>query len=112
MNTKELLNHVLVEVDAARFSRPSWFNTDAGICCVADELIFEWVVQGRITCDQGDDACELLDNLIHNWPERNTVFSCYPVGGLNEYEIESGRGTIWDNPRRIELLQWLIEETK
>lgn len=112
MKGKELLNQLLVELDAARFSRPSWFNPHAGICCGVADLVFEWEEEGKTTYEESDYADALLCNLMHDWPEHHRGASCYPVGDKNEYLRESELGTIWDNPRRIELLHWLIEETK
>lgn len=48
--------------------------------------------------------------LMRKWPlaEGETSF---PVGGAVEYRNERIAGTLWDNPRRLQLLDWLIEQT-
>lgn len=50
-----------------------------------------------------------LDSLIDEWPNKYSSWG-YPVGGVAEYNRELINGTIWCNPRRIELLNWLITQ--
>lgn len=40
--------------------------------------------------------------------DRTLKISSYPVSSPNEYETEQKNGTVWKNPKRIELLNWLI----
>lgn len=62
------------------------------------------------TCDlKYDQADELLDELILRWPERDESF-IYPIGGQRQYHEERDAGTLWQNPRRLALLNWMIEE--
>lgn len=44
-----------------------------------------------------------VSEFIHNNP--------YPVGGMQEYYTAVEAGTVWQNPRRLEFLDWLIEFT-
>lgn len=54
-------------------------------------------------------AIERLYELSTTWPERDPRTMCYPVGGEREYE---DKAHLWTNPRRLALLDWMIEETK
>jgi len=50
-----------------------------------------------------------LDCLMRKWPNKHpSVY--YPIGGVDEYNYELINDTIWRNPRRIELLNWLITQ--
>ena len=53
-----------------------------------------------------------LRNLAAAWPSRHRTQPLYPVDGLGTYGYELSMATLWDNPRRWQLLDWLIEETK
>jgi len=50
---------------------------------------------------------------MQDWPQRNKS-GIYPVDGETEFEVGWRRGTLWQNPRRLALLAWLVEhfETK
>lgn len=63
------------------------------------------------TCDHRyDQANELLDELVLRWPGGGESFGSliYPIGGHREYHEEKDAGTLWQNPRRLALLNWLI----
>ena len=56
-----------------------------------------------------------LKVLMVEWPANAAkLYSLrqnYPVEGTeDEYELSAEAGTLWDNPRRHELLDWLIKE--
>ena len=56
-----------------------------------------------------------LQELMAEWPANaaklHSLRQNYPVEGSgNEYEADSEAGTLWENPRRHELLDWLIKE--
>lgn len=36
----------------------------------------------------------------------------FPVDGQNRYYAQTGKKAMWANPKRLALLDWLIEETK
>lgn len=88
-----------------------------GICCaVHDELLARC---GAWTAKLAD---EMLEALFKKWPavykgdgahsRKKPDRMEFPVGGLVEYQHNSAEKTLWENPRRIELLNWLIEQTK
>lgn len=114
MDTKKELHLALVHLIrmVMRGSPPH-----CGICCaVYDEL------QARCGAWTAKLAEEMLDALFKKWPavyKGNGARSRkkpdrieFPVGGLAEYQHNSAEKTLWENPRRIELLDWLIEQTK
>lgn len=58
-----------------------------------------------------------MEDLLITWPKcyvwaSGTKSSSYPVDGISGYRIDQHTNTIWSNPKRIELLDWLIEQTK
>ena len=50
-----------------------------------------------------------LYDLFDEWPE-STQEPLAPVGGLDEFVEEQKADAIWTNDRRIELLEWMINE--
>jgi len=77
----------------------STLRTDSGICGNLRIMTGRW------------DEYNLCEKLCDKWPGRSSE-TCYPVGGYDEFCEEELNGTMWNNPRRLELLDWLIEETK
>lgn len=57
-----------------------------------------------------ESAMTHLTEAMEAWPESIGDKYC-PVGGEAEYIKESICGTIWQNPRRLALLDYLIEQT-
>lgn len=59
-----------------------------------------------------------LESLFPKWPKCHFYVSTnrhsysFPVGGIHEFTDDVDNGTMWTNPKRLELLDWLIEETK
>lgn len=56
-----------------------------------------------------------LHALIKQWPEglESDEESNYPVeGSKTKFRCDRDDGKLWDNPRRHELLNWLIERIK
>ena len=53
-----------------------------------------------------------LNRAILSWPEIHTDNSdgLYPVGGRLEFQKEGSDGTLWLNPRRLALLDWLLSQ--
>lgn len=79
---------------------------NVGICrCVRIELYDVFTYEGDI-----ESAMWYLTEAILAWPKRFND-RAYPVGGYDEYIDEDKAGTIWQNPRRLELLDYLIEQT-
>lgn len=57
-----------------------------------------------------------LRGMMLQWPERYTGGhrsdnESFPVGGQVEYVNEWAAGTMWDNPRRWDLLRYLLDRT-
>lgn len=76
-----------------------------GICSNVDDYLFA-VYDGEVC----GIACVRLPDIIARWPDMGAFNCIYPVGGHAEFEEERWSGAVWKNPRRIELLEWLIEE--
>ena len=52
-------------------------------------------------------------NAILSWPQRKGKGHSYPVeGSMSKYSQSSKEYTLWSNPRRIKLLDYLIEYYK
>ena len=81
----------------------------AGIC----EYVLDYVCDGP---DEKVDITEVLykylGKVFQKWPLARSNTS-YPVEGVgSEFWRAVARRTLWQNPRRIELLQWAIEYFK
>lgn len=46
-------------------------------------------------------------SISKHWPFANSHLS-YPVDGLKEFTTNMNNNTLWNNPRRHELLHWAI----
>ena len=81
----------------------------AGIC----EYVLDYICNGP---DEKGDTTETLYNrlseVFQKWPLARSNTS-YPVEGVgSEFWRAVAQHTLWQNPRRIELLQWAIEYFK
>lgn len=109
-NTKEILLSALLELER-RVNDPEYDQSDlsdSGICSHV------WrIVEHAETWDRASDCDDLLELCFLEWPDihheedgsRNMV---YPVGGKDEFNDEIFTPELWKNPRRRELLRWLI----
>jgi len=51
--------------------------------------------------------------LLARWPDRRGEAKCVPVEGrMSLFHEAAVKETLWENPRRHALLDWLLEETK
>lgn len=58
----------------------------------------------------GDEVMPRLRALMSQWPKARKCEG-YPVeGSVTEYMNSVRQKTLWENPRRIALLDWLIKE--
>ena len=97
---KEELHTALCAVKAGH-RRPS-----CGICnAVMRELCKVFSYEGDL-----ESAEMYLSDAMLSWHKSFEDIN-YPVGGYDEYIDEIKAGTIWQNPRRLELLDYLIEQT-
>lgn len=49
-------------------------------------------------------------SLLLEWPGSIDPLAAYPVeGSLSVYNRDAAEGTLWKNPRRLALLDWLID---
>ena len=60
---------------------------------------------------------EWLNTQIALWPECHVDASgnkdiSYPVGGHDEYWMEQYQNTIWENPKRLRLVEFLIMQAE
>lgn len=68
-----------------------------------------------ICCEIGMRMCQIrgtkqmLHSIIQAWPER-TDDSSYPVDDISGYLRDRENGTMWQNPRRLALLDFIIKE--
>lgn len=56
-----------------------------------------------------DDCLDEMYALMERWPGASDDED-FPVGGDCEYYQEVEDGTLWQNPARLELLDWLIDQ--
>ena len=106
---KEILQTILNRLDEIK----KGLNIDAnkGICY----NLFNY------TYDHNKTICNFVvnDDWLYNqfylWPECHARENghkdiVHPIGGCNEYKAERIQDTVWDNPRRLQLLDFLIEQ--
>ena len=44
------------------------------------------------------------------WPDRHPTAGVYPVGGYEEWSHNLTEGTLWENPKRLALVEHCIKE--
>jgi hypothetical protein len=61
-----------------------------------------------------DKSRERINKAISDWPASHDSGSCnYPVENTSsKYHHDSDEGQLWNNPRRYELLEYLIDHFK
>lgn len=97
MSLKEIKERRVSDVTGICGNVRLWFNRE--------------FIQGQIT-----DRCYIsysgeLKNNISKWLEETgsrLSTTVYPVGGAAQFRDELEAGTIWNNPKRWELLNWMI----
>lgn len=105
MSKKTTLNQALVAVSKAAEQDvpPPWFYKRLGICGnVESYILYRHPKIGgllhRVLSVQ-------LHTLICRWPDLGSNSPWFPVGGPAEFH---SYGSLWDNQRRWQLLEWLI----
>lgn len=103
--TRKQLHEALLQVKAAAESSepPAWFDRNNGIC---------YAVNHALESAGAPLVGPLFADIAGRWPGRASFSFAFPVGGYAEYKWEQLVGTPWQNPRRWELLNWLIEQTR
>lgn len=118
VNHKQVLKDALDWIKQTYLSNPNELIDLNGIC-KAVEYYHQKVK--RINANAGDVVQRNLFVLIKSWPHcltydfkdesgeyvRNTSF---PVTSHLEWDDERNNGTIWHNLKRLELLEYLIQE--
>lgn len=99
----EVQKHLLTALKEIKGQRIS----DATAICGNVELWFDQErTQGRCCISYRG---ELGDNIFKWFEETGSRFSTvYPVGGEAQFIEELTTGTVWGNPKRWELLNWMI----
>jgi hypothetical protein len=107
-NTETLLHTALVQLKAKTPKPRSW-----GLCSCVNWLAKETVGgPTEFTKEVFVPLRERLQTLMSLWPDADQDFKYqYPVGGPTEFSAALIAGTFWDNPRRHQLLDWLIDRT-
>ena len=81
-----------------------------GICinvwCFADESNLRESPKYQL---YRDDITFAMERAIHKWPNKHELHDFHPVGGASEYTEAVKNGTVWQNPRRLELLDFIID---
>lgn len=115
---KLILQDALNWVKETYLVEPSKLKDCHGIC-KAVEYFCNYVRHTREDVIQ--HVHDQLTNLISTWPhcklytfkdKTGELVKCtvFPVGGSSEWVMEVYNGTIWKNLKRLELLEYLIQE--
>lgn len=49
-----------------------------------------------------------VNKIIRNWPSLDGNLTAYPIGGADEYNLNYR--LVWSNPRRLEFINYMIEQ--
>lgn len=90
-------------------------DTRWGICKNVADFVRASNIDYELKAATLQEVVNELDALIEKWPdkarEKGKSFSHYPVeGNYRVYDTDQARGELWENPRRIALLDWLLEQ--
>lgn len=85
-----------------------------GICANVGWLVFDAtapIIGSDLRQAHREEADRVMCRLLARWPDAAGLDANYPVEGLRyEYMVSQRDGTVWQNPRRIALLDWMIKE--
>lgn len=118
VNHKQVLKDALNWVKETYLSNPDELKPLNGICKAVDHYCYVLV---KLNHYQTDKVNYLLRKLIESWPlcatydfadqsgqlVKNTTF---PITSGAEWYDEKLKGNIWKNLKRLELLEYLIQE--
>lgn len=118
VNHKQVLKDALDWIKQTYLSNPNELRSLHGICKAVAYYCHHLIV---LNADDEYAVYEKLLSLIKRWPHcrtydsidetgqllRNTTF---PVSTGDQWDYERDNGTIWNNLKRLELLEYLIQE--
>ena len=81
-------------------------NLRAKLDAAPTDLAICHTICSRLVPIQG--VCSMLTSISNRWPER-AESDTFPVDGFEWYSKDLENGTTWKNPKRIKLLDFLIE---
>lgn len=81
-------------------------NLRANLDAAPTDLAICHTICSRLVPIQG--VCSMLASISNHWPER-AESNIFPVDGFDGYSKDFEKGTMWKNPKRIKLLDFLIE---
>lgn len=118
VNHKQVLKDALDWIRQTYLSNPNELNSLHGICKAVEHYSYVLV---NLDSYQTEEVTTLLRKLIESWPlcatydfadqsgqlVKNTTF---PITDGSVWFDERTKGTIWKNLKRLELLEYLIQE--
>ena len=97
-------------LEALKAVRDKSRDETAGICLNA-QIRLRKHTDGTLRQAHMEEACSSMQSLMCRWPESKDLTGRYPIEGSEpEYAQAMRRKTLWRNPRRIALLEWMIKE--
>lgn len=90
-------------------------DTRWGICKNVTDYIRAANIDFELKAATMQEIVKELDALLDKWPdkavEKSQRYAVYPVeGDYRIYDRDQALGQLWENPRRIALLDWLMEQ--
>ena len=90
-------------------------DTRWGICKNVADFVRESGMNYELKAATMQEIVKELDALLIKWPDKaldkSQRYAVYPVeGDFRIYDRDQAQGILWQNPRRIALLDWLMEQ--
>ena len=90
-------------------------DTRWGICKNVTDCIRAANIDYELKAATMHEIVKELDALMGKWPDKvvdkSQPYAAYPVeGDFRIYDADQAQGILWQNPRRIALLDWLMEQ--
>lgn len=90
-------------------------DTRWGICKNVTDYIRAANIDYELKAATMHEIAIELDALMDKWPDKvvdkSQRYAAYPVeGDFRIYDRDQAQGILWQNPRRIALLDWLMEQ--
>lgn len=116
MYNSELTRKYALQAAIDLRDKPETRDNHAGLCSQLTSAVVRLYRQnhGGEVSARWSVVNDFVSDAVLEWPDAKydamDFDNQYPVSGFKEFITECETGTIWQNPRRLELLNWLITQ--